>query len=103
MMDLKLPEALSNGNPKQHKLMVIEATENLLKEVNVLNDEQRQNLIKCIEEHHGVDEFYSIESEIVCNSDCYKFIHSKGVFDYCSILGRRFNNLNKELISKTKE
>lgn len=97
MMDSKLPEASSNGNPKQHKLMAVEATENLLKEVNVLSYEQKQNLIKCIEEHHGVDKFYSIESEIVCNADCYKFIHPKGVFDYCSILGRRFNNLNKEL------
>ena len=39
MMDSKLPEASFNGNSKQHKLMAIEATENLLKEVNVLNDE----------------------------------------------------------------
>lgn len=75
----------------------IKATKELLKEIDILSDEQKENLIKCVEEHHGVDKFYSIESEIVCNADCYKFIHPKGVFDYCSILGRRFNNLSKEL------
>jgi len=96
-MDSKLPEVSSNGNPKQHTLMAVEATESLLKEVNVLNYQEKQNLIKCVEEHHGVDNFYSIESEIVCNADCYKFIHPKGVFDYCSILGLRYNDLNKEL------
>ena len=97
MMDSKLPQALADGKPSQHKLMAVEATENLLNEVNILNNEQRKNLMKCIEEHHGVDNFYSIESEIVCNAYFYKFIHPKGVFDYCSILGRRLNNLNEEL------
>ncbi len=97
MMDSKLPEASYNGNPKQHKLMAVEATKNLLKDTNILSDEQKLNLIKCVEEHHGIDKFYSIESEIVYNADCYKFLHPKGVFDYCSILGRRFNNLSKEL------
>jgi len=97
MMDSKLPEAASLGIPKQYTLMSVEATKDLLKEIDVLSDEQKKNLIKCVEEHHGVDKFYSIESEIVCNADCYKFIHPKGVFCYCSFLGRKFNNINKEL------
>lgn len=97
MMDSKLPEASFLGTPKQHKLMAVEATKDLLKETDILSDEQKENIIKCVEEHHGVDKFYSIESEIVCNADCYKFIHPKGVFDYCSILGRRFHDLKKEL------
>lgn len=97
MMDSKLPEAASLGKSKQHKLMGVKATKDLLEEIDILSDEQKYNLIKCVEEHHGVDKFYSIESEIVCNADCYKFIHPKGVFDYCSILGRRFHDLSKEL------
>lgn len=96
MMDSKLPEALSIGEPKKHTIMAINATKELLKDANI-PDAQKQNIIKCVEEHHGVDKFYSIESEIVCNADCYKFIHPKGVFSYCSMLGRRFNNLPKEL------
>lgn len=97
LMDSKLPEASSKGIPKQHTSMAVEATKEFLKEVDFLSDEQKQNIVKCVEEHHGVDNFYSVESEIVCNADCYKFLHPKGVFDYCSILGRRHNNLNKEL------
>lgn len=97
LMDSKLPEASSKGIPKQHTSMAVEATKEFLKEVDFLSDEQKQNIVKCVEEHHGVDNFYSVESEIVCNTDCYKFLHPKGVFDYCSILGRRHNNLNKEL------
>lgn len=96
MADSKLPEASSIGEPKRHTMMAIEATKDLLKDANI-DETQKQNIIKCVEEHHGVDNFYSIESEIVCNADCYKFLHPKGVFSYCSILGRRFNNLPKEL------
>ena len=97
MMDSKLPEAISLGKPKEHKIMAVEVTREMLKDVDELTDDQKENIIKCIEEHHGVDKFHSIESEIVCNADCYKFIHPRGVFDYCSILGRRYHDLEKEL------
>lgn len=97
MMDSKLPEAQALGDLKQHIPMAIEVTKELLKETDALTEKQKKNIIKCVEEHHGTEHFYSIESEIVCNADCYKFIHPKGVFDYCSILGRRFHDLKKEL------
>ena len=73
------------------------ATKKLLEEATLLNDKEKENIIKCVEEHHGVEKFYSIESEVVANADCYKFIHPKGVFYYSSMLGRRLHNFSKEL------
>ena len=58
---------------------------------------EKENIIKCVEEHHGVEKFFSIESEVVANADCYKFVHPKGVLYYSSMLGRRFHDFNKEL------
>ena len=97
MMDSKLPEASHLGTPKQHIVMGSIATKEILKDVDFLDDKQKENIIKCVEEHHGVEKFSSIESEIVANADCYKFIHPKGILYYSSMLGRRFHAFNKEL------
>lgn len=97
MMDLKLPEALQLGIPKQHILMSLDVTKQMLDGTGFASEDTKQNIIKCIEEHHGADKFYSIEAEVVANADCYKFIHPKGVLYYSSMLGRRFHDFNKEL------
>lgn len=96
MMDSKLPEASHLGTPKEHVLMSKKATEEMIKDIN-LDEEIKTNIIKCVTEHHGVEKFFSIESEVVANADCYKFIHPKGVLYYSSMLGRRFHDFNKEL------
>lgn len=97
MMDSKLPEAQHLGTPKQHISMSSSATKKILEEATFLNAEDKENIIKCVEEHHGVEKFYSIESEVVANADCYKFVHPKGIFYYSSMLGRRLHDFNKEL------
>ena len=97
MMDSKLPEAQHLGTQKEHISMSSSATKKLLEEATLLNDKEKENIIKCVEEHHGVEKFYSIESEVVANADCYKFIHPKCVFYYSSMLGRRLHNFSKEL------
>ena len=97
MMDSKLPEAQHLGTQKEHISMSSSATKKLLEEATLLNDKEKENIIKCVEEHHGIEKFYSIESEVVANADCYKFIHPKGVFYYSSMLGRRLHNFSKEL------
>ncbi len=96
MMDSKLPEAAHLGTPKEHIIMSQKATEEMISNVN-LSEEVKINIIKCVLEHHGVEKFFSIESEVVANADCYKFIHPKGVLYYSSMLGRRFHDFNKEL------
>lgn len=97
MMDSKLPEASHLGTPKQHISMSSDATKEMLKNIDFLDYKTKENIIKCVEEHHGVDKFFSIESEVVANADCYKFVHPKGVLFYSSMLGRRFHDFDKEL------
>ncbi len=96
LMDCKLPEASYLGTPKQHISMSSDATKEILKET-VLDANTKENIIKCVEQHHGSERFFSLEAEVVANSDCYKFIHPKGVLYYSSMLGRRFHNFDKEL------
>ncbi len=97
MMDSKLPEAAHLGIGKQHVLMSVDATKELLKDVECLTEKDKENIIRCVEEHHGVEKYYSIEAEIVANADCYRFVSPKGVLFYASMLGRKFHDFNKEL------
>ena len=97
MMDSKLHEASFLGMPKQHISMSVDATKEILKDVDFLTNDVKENIIKCVEEHHGVDKFFSIESEVVANADCYKFVHPKGFLYYLSMLGRRFHDFDKEI------
>lgn len=97
MMDSKLHEASALGIPKEHISMSVDATKDLLKDVTILSDDVKENIIKCVEEHHGVNKFFSIESEVVANADCYKFVHPKGFLYYLSMLGRRFHDFDKEI------
>lgn len=103
MMDSKLPEASFLKKAPEHIKMGIEATRKLLDNDESLTSKQKENIIKCVEEHHGVKKFYSIESEIVCNADCYKFLHPKGVLSYHAILGRRLNDYYLELTQLEKK
>jgi len=96
LMDSKLPYSQKLGTPKKHTEMAVEATIKLLEEYEI-DDKIKENIIHCVKEHHGVESYYSIESEICANADCYKFLSPKGVFSYCSLLARRHNNLEKEL------
>lgn len=97
MMDSKLPEASYLGKPKEHISMSSDVTKELLKDIDFLSEHDKENIIKCVEEHHGVEKYFSIESEVCANADCYKFVHPKGVLFYSSMLGRRFHDFNKEL------
>ena len=97
MMDSKLPEASHLKTPKKHIEMSSNATKEILSDIDFLNEDIKENIIKCVEEHHGTKEFFSIESEVVANADCYKFVHPKGFLYYSSMLGRRFHDFDKEL------
>ncbi len=97
MMDSKLPEASHLGIAKEHISMSAEVTKELLKDIQFLSEYDKENIINCVLEHHGVEKYFSIESEVVANADCYKFVHPKGVLFYTSMLGRRFHDFEKEL------
>lgn len=95
LMDLKLTEAQSLGIPKEHVKLSAEATKKILEEYDISED-IKENILHCVEEHHGVENYFSIESEICANADCYKFLDPKGVFAYCSLLARRYHSLDQE-------
>ena len=97
MMDSKLPEASYLKTPKKHIEMSSNVTKEILIDIDFLNEDIKENIIKCVEEHHGTKGFFSIESEVVSNADCYKFVHPKGFLYYSSMLGRRFHDFDKEL------
>lgn len=97
MMDSKLPEASYLKTPKKHIEMSSNVTKEILSDIDFLNEDIKENIIKCVEEHHGTKGFFSIESEVVANADCYKFVHPKGFLYYSSMLGRRFHDFDKEL------
>lgn len=97
MMDSKLPEASYLKTPKKHIEMSSNVTKEILSDIDFLNEDIKENIIKCVEEHHGTKGFFSIESEVVANADCYKFVHPKGFLYYSSMLGRRFHDFDKEI------
>ncbi len=96
LSDAKLPEAVRLGTPKEHIRMGLDAATQILNEVTDMSDEMKTNILKCIEEHHGKEVYFSKESEVVANADCYKFLSPKGIITYISILGRRLNDFEKE-------
>jgi len=48
-------------------------------------------LINCVAAHHGAIPFESLESEIVANADCYRFIHPRGVMSFHATVIKRGN------------
>ena|SRR5665811_153052 len=77
LMDCMLGQALKKERPKEHVQMSLDKTNELL-DKSSLSEEEKENIRHCVLEHHGVNKFYSLESEICCNADCYKFVSIKG-------------------------
>lgn len=96
LMDVMLGDAANKGLQTQHVQLSKKYAEEFLKQFE-LSNEIVDNIINCIEAHHGNVPFNSIEAEICANADCYRFIHPKGVLYYFTVLGRRFNDFDKEL------
>lgn len=99
LMDCLIGQALKEGRLQDHVQMSLDKANELLAK-STLSDEQKENIRHCILEHHGVEEFHSLESEICANADCYRFISIKG-FMYATRYLRKmpFEDL-VELLSK---
>lgn len=77
-MDCMLGRALSEGRLSEHVSMSHDKAKEILKSFEEVTEEEQQNVLHCVLEHHKVDTFYSLESEICCNADCYRFASVKG-------------------------
>ncbi len=77
LMDCALGRALKENRREEHVKMSLDLANELLIK-STINEDEKENIRRCILQHHGVDKFYSLESEICCNADCYRFISLKG-------------------------
>ena len=90
LMDVKLNEARKIGDRSKHVAMASSFAKKFLKNYNITEDETQQ-IIHCIEAHHGTIPFLSKEAEICANADCYRFIHPLGVFSYIGFLSQKLD------------
>jgi len=95
LMDCRLGFAKKIGRRKDHIKISEKAAKELLSQFPKLDKSIKENILHCIRQHHGVKKFYSLEAEICCNADCYRFASIKGV-----IAGIKYShNMNlKEVI-----
>ena len=104
LMDYKLGQAYSEGRLSEHISMSEVEADSALAEFPDITSEEKRSIKDCIHEHHGVQKFSSLESEICCNADCYKFASVRGF-----IVSLRYTrdmpliDLLKLLTAKTEE
>ena len=79
LMDCMIGTAIQRGKVSEHIQMSLEKTNELLEQAN-LPQSTKENIRHCIEEHHGITNFFSLESEICCNADCYRFASTQGFY-----------------------
>ncbi|MEI7764972.1 MAG: hypothetical protein WCI93_00135 [bacterium] len=103
LMDCLIGQAMKENRSNEHVNMSL-AKANELLDASSLSLDEKENIRHCILEHHGVKSFYSIESEVCCNADCYRFISIKG-FSYAMryLRGMPFENLVNLLSAKAEE
>ncbi|MEK9178943.1 MAG: hypothetical protein AAB893_00545 [Patescibacteria group bacterium] len=77
LMDCVISRAIKENRLAEHVTMCLGKTNELLSRSN-LSTEDKENIRYCVLEHHGAKKFYSLESEICCNADCYRFASVEG-------------------------
>lgn len=95
-MDIKRNQAMKENRVEQHVQMSVEAFEKFV-ENQKISEEEKNKVINCIEAHHKEVPFSCIEAEIVCNADCYKFLHPRGVLFYIGVMMERTQDFEKAL------
>jgi hypothetical protein len=96
LMDVKLGQAMKESKLSQHVEMSSKASKKFLEQFDI-DAISKNQIINCVEAHHGTIPFNSIEAEICANADCYRFIHPKGFFLFLMILGKRGLNFSDSL------
>ena len=79
LMDCKLGYAKKTGKLPEHQRMSAGIAKKILNQFPQITNEEKKNVLECILQHHGSKEFYSLEAEICCNADCYRFASTKGI------------------------
>ena len=105
-MDIKLGAALKANKLSEHVSMSLSWTKKFLDSNRELTAQEKSIIYNSVETHHGAVKHNSLESEIVTNADCYRFIHPTGVTWWNAVLGTRTQNfleILKQLNFKLEE
>ncbi len=103
LMDCMIGQALKEGRMEDHVQMSLNKANQLLK-TSSIDEKTKENIRHCISEHHGAKKFHSIESEICCNADCYRFASIKGfIYTIRFLREMPFDDLLSLLEKKYKE
>src|SRR3990167_4924855 len=78
LMDCMLGRALAANAREKHIDMSAVRAQELMSEFPEVTEEEKQNVLSCVREHHGAVKFSTLESEVCCNADCYRFASIKG-------------------------
>lgn len=104
LMDAWLGEAMKGGKQPEHAEYCAKKAEKILDIFPEVSQEERENILSCIREHHGGIKFSSVESEICCNADCYKFASIRGMFASLARMRKMpLSDLNGLLRAKLEE
>ena len=77
LMDCMLGVAFSEGKKEEHVEMSKKKAQEIFSDFD-LDKEVLENILTCVSQHHGNVEFSSLESEICCNADCFRFASVDG-------------------------
>jgi len=79
LMDCKLGQAFKEGRLKDHVDISLKKSKQILSADKDITSRESVIVLECVKKHHGSLKFDSLEAEICCNADCYKFASVKGV------------------------
>jgi hypothetical protein len=78
LMDCMLGQAFKEGRQVEHVAMSAEKAKKMFGSYPDIDQSAQENIVACILEHHGVKNFTTLESEICCDADCYRFASVEG-------------------------
>ncbi len=104
LMDCMLGQAINQSRQPEHVEMSAEKAAELLQNDPDITTSELENVLACVRQHHGVKKFYSLESEVCCNADCYRFASAKGfLLSIRYLRGMEFGDLMQLVRSKVEE
>ena len=93
LADIKVGYCMKNGLWSKHIDYGYKYSEEILDGLDV-DEQTKKSLLHCVLAHHGDIEYESIVSEIVANSDCYRFLTPAGIVAYFQFASQKTSNQN---------
>jgi hypothetical protein len=104
LMDCVIGIAIKEKRLPEHVSMCHQKAKELLDNDPNISHEEKENVLFCVLEHHGVPKFSTLESEIVSNADCYRFASISGLYvvlhQFSEVPGVDFKNFIKAKINE---